>query len=402
MSKISYQRKVSTCSCHYAYPLVRELILLLLIVSVSYVHLYAQEIDKIKLQEKIQFTEQLLSETQEKQEQSILDLNLIDRQIKLREQLLRALNEEILEQNKVIGNLTENIHRLENEVLQIRNGYANTLKQVYKAYNAQNFWLSLLSASSLSEAYYRGVYFLEFSRYQRKQIRAIVSKQDQLEAKRRALIKSNEEKSQLISAKETEIKLLAETQLKHQVLLKSLKRKEQTYVAELDADREQLRRLIEKIDDKYGKIPEFYDVSDIGASFKEQMGFHYWPVPRSKGIIIGRFGKTDDQFGNPVQHDGIFIRTSQGQFVRSVFQGTVTGVQQIPLNGYIVIIEHGPYRSVYANLDTVSVQTGQYVGAKQPLGVVRTDTRTGVTRLNFLIYQVPDKFLDPERWIFVE
>ncbi len=398
----NYRITAWTCSITCDSTFIYKLLVLFGIVLGLHSLISAQETNKIQLQEKIQLTEQLLSETQEKQEKSILDLNLIDSQIKLREQLLRALNQEIVIQNQVIEDVAQEIHHLENEVLAIRNGYANTLKQVYKAYNAQNFWLSLLSSQSLSEAYYRGVYFLEFSRYQRKQIRAIVNKQDQLEQRRIDLIKSNEEKTQLVSTKQKEIELLAQTQLRHQALLKSLKRKEQNYVAELDANRAQLRKLIEKIDEKYGKIPEFYDVTDLEESFKEQQGFHYWPVPTRKGIIIGSYGKTDDPYGNPIQNDGIFIRTSNGQFVRSVFQGTVTGVQKMPLNGHIVIVEHGSYRSVYANLDSVKVSTGQYLGAKQPIGTVRTDPRTGVTQLNFLIYKVPNKFLDPEEWIFVE
>jgi len=361
-----------------------------------------QELNKLQLQEKIQLTEQLLSETQEKQERSMTELNLIDSQIKLRRQLLRSLNGQIVLQNQEIDKLTLSIDRLEREVEEIKAIYAETLRHAYKTFNVQSFWLSLLSANSLSEAYYRGLYFVEFSRYQRKQIRTITDKQEELEDERNALIEGNREKAKLVAEKRDEIERLAQTQLQHQDILKLLKRKEQSYVAQIGADRERLRELIRKIDKRYGKVPEFYKVADVGESFEEQKGFHYWPIPSSKGIIVGKFGKTEDPFGNPIQNDGIHLRTSQGQFVRSIFQGTVTGVQKLPMNGHIVIVEHGPYRSVYANLESVKVKAGDYVGERQSLGVVRTDPRNGSTLLNFLIYKVPDTFLDPEGWIFVD
>ena len=382
------------------YPLLFICAFLLVVGTNTLSH--GQSLTKGQLLEKIAFTEKLLTNTRERQEKSIMDLNLVDTQLKLRLQLLRSISESIAENTQAVEELSYQIFQIENELISIRDQYGETLKHAYKNFHPENFWLSLLSASSLSEAYYRGVYFREFNKYKSQQIGAIESRREELKANQLEQQQKIEEKRKLLQQKEEEIELLEGTQLEHERLLRMLKRKEKSYVKKLSADRSRLRELIKEIDDKYGKVPEFNDVENIGKAFEKEKGFHYWPVPTNKGVIVGDFGTTSDAFGNRVENDGVFVRTSQGQYIRTIFQGRVTGVTPIQMNGYVVIIEHGSYRSVYANLDNVAVKTGDIVGSKQVIGTVRTEPRTHESLLHFLIYKIPDQFLDPKEWIFVD
>ena len=362
----------------------------------------AQSLTKGQLLGKIAFTEKLLVKTRERQEKSIMDLDLVDTQLKLRLQLLRSITEDIAENDRQIEALSFRVFELENELTTIRDQYGETLQHAYKNFHPENFWLSLLSASSLSEAYYRGVYFRKFNEYKAQQITSIQSRKEELKVKELVQKEKREENQKLLVQKKEEIEMLEQTQVEHEKLLRMLKRKERTYVRKLSADRSRLRELIKEIDEKYGKVPEYNDTQDIGKSFEKEKGFHYWPIPSNRGVIVGEFGTTNDAFGNRVENDGVFVRTSQGQYIRSIFQGRVTGVTPIQMNGYVVIIEHGSYRSVYANLDNVAVKTGDIVGSKQVLGTVRTEPRTHESLLHFLIYKIPDKFLDPTEWIFVD
>ncbi|RMG75440.1 MAG: hypothetical protein D6722_01055, partial [Bacteroidetes bacterium] len=138
---------------------------------------------------------------------------------------------------------------------------------------------------------------------------------------------------------------------------------------------------------------------DYAASFPVNRGMLPWPVPPSRGVVVQGFGKTEDAFGNQVNNDGITIRTAQGQAVRAVHSGRVSGVQRLPLSGQVVIVEHGAYRTVYAGLQGATVQTGEYVSAQQQLGQVWTDPRSGESLLQFLILKMPETFLNPHQWL---
>ncbi|MEM9720196.1 MAG: peptidoglycan DD-metalloendopeptidase family protein [Bacteroidota bacterium] len=382
--------------------LIRTCIVLGIIAVGSLEDAYTQALTKSQLMDKIAFTEKLLSTTREKQDRSLMDLNLVDKQLVLRTQLLRTLSNDIKEQDRQVQDLSRQIFGLENNLISVRDQYAETVKYSYKNFHADNFWLSLLSSTNLSEAYYRSLYFVEFSKYKAQQIQTIQEQQESLAQQKNEKLKSLEEKKKLQLQKELEIKSLERTQLEQERLIRILRKKEKTYVKRISSDRERLRELIAEIDTKYGEVPEFNEFKDIEKAFEREKGFHYWPVPTNKGVVVGEYGTTRDAFGNRIENDGVYIRTSKGQYIRSIFQGKVTGVTNIQMNGYVVIIEHGAYRSVYANLESYSVNPGDMIGAKQVIGTVRTEPRTNESLLHFLIYKAPDQFLDPEEWIFVD
>ena len=64
-----------------------------------------------------------------------------------------------------------------------------------------------------------------------------------------------------------------------------------------------------------------------------------------------------------------------------------------------VIIQHGNYRTVYANLSQISVREGENVSAKQNIGRVFTDAdNDNKTELYFQIYN-GRSVMNPESWI---
>jgi murein DD-endopeptidase MepM/ murein hydrolase activator NlpD len=91
------------------------------------------------------------------------------------------------------------------------------------------------------------------------------------------------------------------------------------------------------------------------------------------------------------------IRTNDGAGVRAVFDGTVSTVRNV-LGTWLVVIKHGEYSTVYSNLRSTSVSSGQKVSTKQAIGVVATDTTVGETQVTFSIYRVTTP-LDPKSWL---
>lgn len=117
------------------------------------------------------------------------------------------------------------------------------------------------------------------------------------------------------------------------------------------------------------------------------------PMPAS-GKIIGGFGTYNVAGMKNVQlsNSGINIKAGAGAPVRSVYKGEVSAIWAA--NGStIVMVRHGIYISVYANLGSVSVRKGQTVGIGQTLGTV---DRGGV--LQFQLRKETQQ-LNPMQWL---
>ena len=117
------------------------------------------------------------------------------------------------------------------------------------------------------------------------------------------------------------------------------------------------------------------------------------PMPLA-GKIVSHFGNYNVEGMSNVKlsNSGINIKGAAGGAVKSVFKGEVSSIF-----GYggtmVVMVRHGAYITVYANLRNVSVRQGQKVGTGQTLGTVGSD---GV--LQFQLRKETAK-LNPESWL---
>ena len=106
--------------------------------------------------------------------------------------------------------------------------------------------------------------------------------------------------------------------------------------------------------------------------------------------IVHRFGTntvTDVKGHVTLDKKGIDIKGQPGAAVRCIYDGVVSTVF-----GYygttVVIIKHGSYLSVYCDLASVTVSSGQKVSARQTIGRVGSEgmmqfqLRKGNTKLN--------------------
>lgn len=138
----------------------------------------------------------------------------------------------------------------------------------------------------------------------------------------------------------------------------------------------------------------------LSNSFAANKGRLPWPVER--GSIIGYFGPHKHPVANVIiDNNGIDIQTGAGATARAVFEGKVTGVFYVPGSGQNVIITHGDYFTVYANLASVSVRKDQNVTTKQVIGTVGENDE-GLPVLNFQIWKSATRGsakLNPSQWI---
>lgn len=142
------------------------------------------------------------------------------------------------------------------------------------------------------------------------------------------------------------------------------------------------------------------EVQALSNSFAANRGKLPWPV--AKGFISSPYGRHPHPvYKNvTVENNGIDIATSPHAAVRAVFSGTVIKVTNI--NGYVVMISHGEYFTVYTNLATVSVSAGMKVTTKQTIGTAGINS-DGENMINFQIWKVSSNntssTVNPEDWI---
>lgn len=142
------------------------------------------------------------------------------------------------------------------------------------------------------------------------------------------------------------------------------------------------------------------DAIALSNSFAANRGRLPWPVER--GVITGYFGPHKHPVAQViVDNNGIDIQTSAGATARAVFEGTVTSVFPVDGSGMNVLVSHGEFFTVYANLATVSVSKGQKVNTKQAIGTVGNNEE-GLPTINFQIWKAASRGstkLNPSQWI---
>lgn len=354
---------------------------------------------RTELEARIELSERLLRETRDQEEQTLHALRMINQQIALRQSLLLHLSEETYDQAAEVEKLELLLCEMEADIEQIRQNYIHTARSTYRNLGTDNFWLTLLSAEGLSDAFYRVQYFQRFASYRAEQMSLIEATRADLVKKQHQLSVELAQSEALMTQRQQQVAALEADRQRQRALSQSLKQQARQYQQQLAEERQRLQALIQESEEVYANTAQ--PVADgYGLTFPEQRGRLPWPVPREQAVVVEHFGRSEDPYGNTVVNDGLYLRTPAGQQVHAIYAGRVTAVTEIPMNGgVVVIVEHGKYRSVYANLAKAFVQEGQLLAMGQPLGLVRTDRRSGETTLQFLIYALPNRFVDPEQWL---
>lgn len=148
-------------------------------------------------------------------------------------------------------------------------------------------------------------------------------------------------------------------------------------------------------DNTYELTPE---ARRLAANFSANQERLPWPV--DKGLLVSRFGSQRHPVVKSVIIDnkGIDIATEEGTPVRAVFQGKVSNVILLPNGFRAAILNHGEYFTVYQNLSSMEVTSGQEVQKGTILGKVALDRGTSQHRLHFEVWK-SDRAMNPLQWL---
>lgn len=149
-----------------------------------------------------------------------------------------------------------------------------------------------------------------------------------------------------------------------------------------------------------GTASTHHDTPAPGADFAQMQGSLMFPVA-GHYTIVKRFGRQKHPKLPHIEttNSGLDLQTQPRASVRAVFDGEVSAIFRPDGFNNVVVLRHGDYLTVYANLGQISVSTHQKVKAGQTIGTVYADPDDdGRSVLHFEVRHGRDK-QDPELWL---
>lgn len=421
------KHSVPVLSFNISYSRWVGLVLLLFIFSLP---LYAQtknnkkELEKKKEQllKEIDETNRLLKQNAKNKNATKAQLDALAKKLKARQELINTINQQLNELSGAITETSNQISSLQNRMQQLKKNYAAMIRYAYKNQNGYQRMMFVFSSDDFNQAFKRIKYLQEYSAFRKKQAAEIEDTQIKLGVKKTELEQQKQEKTVLKVGEEREKKNLTQEKQQQEQLMKNLSSQEKLLrkqLAEKQAQKKKLEAAIEAAIKKEieaarkkaaaaGKknvtkenaismmlTPE---AQKLSSNFAGNRGSLPWPV--EQGVISEYFGEHAHPTlkGVTIKNDGIDITTNKGASSRSIFQGEVTAVINLPGSGSAVIIRHGEYLSVYSNLETVAVKKGDNVSTKQKIGTVSDDDDKAKGLINLQIWKGFDK-LNPQVWL---
>ena len=397
------------------------------------------------LQKQISETESILKDTKKDVGSQLNSLAVLTGQIEERKRYIIAINNDVEAIERELTSLQRQLNGLQKDLKDKKKKYEASVQYLYKNKSIEEKLMFIFSAKNLGQTYRRMRYVREYATYQRLQGEEILKKQEQIRKKKVEREQVKAAKESLLKEREGEKTKLEAQEKEKRTLVGNLQKKQRGLQGEINKKRREANQLNARIDKliaeeierarkraeeearreaaarkkaegkesqtagtgttvKTNSKPlETYTMSkadrELSGNFAANRG--KLPMPISGAYIItSHYGQYAVEGLRNVKLDnkGIDIQGKPGAQARAIFDGKVAAVFQ--LNGlFNVLIRHGNYISVYCNLSSASVKSGDMVKTKQSIGQVFSDgTDNGRTVLHFQLRREKEK-LNPEPWL---
>lgn len=379
--------------------------------------LYAQkskqdlENDRKTQQKKIEEADRILKKTLTYKQEKLGKLVQINTEIEQRSTLISIILQEIplieLEILTTDSLLKANAIQLK----KLREEYAEMIYLSSKTKNSMEKLSFMFSSASFNQLMARLTYLKQYDEERKKQIKRIEKQQKELAEEKKQLEEQKSERANLLADYQGQQRKLTELKNEQRLLVSSLKNREKELFIEIENRKKVMQQLEKAVNDAVSRVNKIEsEISEktvtkrtpesivaMSKSFSEAKGKLIWPV--SEGSVVNKFGKQEHPVLKNITTDnlGVDIRTNTGEGVRAIYEGKVIAVSKVMGNYYMVLVQHGDYFTVYAQLQSVKIKIGEKIKAKELIGAVGTNSE-GIPLLQFQVWQ-HKKRLNPEEWL---
>lgn len=379
----------------------------------------AQSVEELKKKKEralknLEATSNLISENKQTTAKTMTKINLLQAEIKERRVVINSLNAEVAEINRQLSSLRTEIASQRKQLESLKKEYAALMYHQYYKKGKWDNLLFVLSANNVAQSYRRYRYVKQYAQYCTQKAQEIEAVKADLDKKLAEVEAVRQQRVEVLNARKQESAKLQSEKTKQDNLVKGLKKQHKELSKQLKQQQEVANRLNSQIEKmiadeakksgkkgagKDGGYALTKEEKLVSGNFEKNLGRLPWPV--DKGLVVGAFGIQPHPVLEYVttNNKGIYIQCPAGTKARAVFEGEVTQCFAIPGSNNAVIVKHGLYRTVYANLSKVNVKVGDKVTAKQTIGTIYSDPdEDNKTVLYFQVWK--DKTIqNPEIWL---
>ncbi|PSQ67149.1 MAG: peptidase M23 [Bacteroidetes bacterium QH_1_61_8] len=334
------------------------------------------------LKQQIERSQTQLQKTAKREKATQEELENLEREIALREELVATYQRRLEQLEQERAALRDTLKQLRGRLVNLQEEYQARVRYAYK-YNRIPDLALILASRSINQMLVRIRYLQRFAQQRQRQRSEVKTAAAQVQESRKRL----EEVIRQLRSRRSELEM-------------EIKQK-QSQARELQ---QQVQEIANKIERRNAQKSESEQAqraavaANLSASFEASKGTLPWPAD---GAITEGFGdQVDPVHGTKTFHPGILIATNPGAQVRSVFEGTVSGVDFVPGYGTYLVVRHGDYLSVYSNFSDLYVSPGDPVEAGQVLGLAGTSEEPRGAGVFFAVFDRSQNApTDPTVWL---
>ncbi len=405
------------------------------------------EKQRAAIQREIDQVRNSLNETKKNKKETLGQLSLIQKRLRLRQSEIQNINQQISLIEGDINQSFRDISKLKLELDTLKNQYEKSVLYAYKNRSNYDFLNFIFSATTFNDALKRVAYLRSYRNYREQQAANIKNTQVLLEQKIAGLNENKQKKSVVLVEQNKQKQVLEVEKKEKDEVISKLKSREKELMTEMTAKRKQdqkvslainaaIRRAREeaakeaaaalkkkqtedvaknktttnpatvapstRTETKVSRQPASVFDADpeskaLSNDFENNRGSLPWPI--ESGRVSMHFGRQKVEGLERIDYDnpGITIETEAGKAVKAVFDGEVAAVMNIgPVQG--VILKHGKYFTTYSNLSSATVSKGQQVKRGQVIGHI-AEKEDGQGDLEFLISNERNQNFNPEGWL---
>lgn len=394
-------------------------------------------------------TKRKLNENTLRTEQNLRRLDQLDGEIRVKGAEIDHLRRSIDTLDYHIRQASDSAQWLDSRLVQLKNRYAAALRKMQGTYRDTDLLSFLFSSRNFSEAVARYRYLREFSNWRKRKLEEIErtsklvrdnqQRLGDLNSGRRAALSELAGAESLLKEKRSETGRVVAELKKEGATLRTAIAKKQQRIKKLDSEldrmilaeqqRQERQRQAEakrkkqqqqkqqpdevagrrsrsskKSGSKISKTPQQQGIAasdrTLSGSFESNKGRLLFPVRGAYQIVRG-YGRTvhPDLPDIVTDNPGIDIASPAGSKARSIFEGTVSGVFAQDGFNKVVMVRHGSYISIYANLASINVKVGDHVKANQDLGIISVDPQQGNRPVLHFELRKERTRLNPLQWV---
>ena len=373
------------------------------------------EKDKARVEQEIKNLNSQLGKAKKNSKNNQKQLQLLEEKIAQRTRLINNLDGQLNLLGVQMTQTQDSIALVRSQVDSLKAEYAKVVRTLYGERGNLDKLVLLLDTKSYNYAYLRTRWFRDYSRYRRRQAAHIRQKEEELTDVQLELAKQQREQTTLLVQQKRQKDQLAQEQKQKQKSLKDSKQQEKNLQAQISKKEKQKRQLQQQIQNIINEeiakanrakkaaagssasspAPKSAEEVALTSDFAGNKGRLPWPVTYTK--VAREYGRYTHSSGGQNMNNGIDLVCRPGTSVQAVFGGTVSRVFTTPGGTRGIIIRHGDYMTVYANMGSVAVKEGTKVSTRQNIGTVYTN-EDGTAEFSFQLWKGTSS-QNPRTWL---